>query len=601
MENPQVLAAQVAPRRVSIGTPEQVELGFEVADLGSRFVALLVDIIVLGAALLGLALLAWWAAGTWDLPALVSSMGLAAFSLLFFLLTWGYFVYFEAFRGGRTPGKRWTGIRVIHEGSQPLTLRGAVIRNLIRAVDAQPVGTWLVGGLVMWLNPRTQRLGDLAAATLVVRDRGAAEVTPEQLAGLVRQRGMEPRLTDAEFDALARFVGRRDELDRHARARLASRLTEVLAPHLEGVVVPSSGRGPDVEKRLAALHEEERPRREVSRLLGRGASPLARSLVLGQADRWIEYRSLLDRAGRRGLTSLPGPEVERFAALYRTVAADLARARTYGASGPLVFSLERWVGAGHNLLYRPTGRSWRALLDWLAHGFPTRVRARRMFVAGAAALLFLPAFGTYAAVRMDPPLARDLMPHGMIVRAETARERAEAGGGYVEVPEVFMPVMASRLIANNVQVTFFAFAGGILAGVGTALLLLVNGIHFGAAAALFRNEGAAALLWEFVAPHGVMEITAVCIAGGAGLLLGSALIAPGRLRRADALAERAREAVSLLAGTTMLLVLAGLIEGFVSPAQIPVAAKLTIAGMVALGVVAYLLLGGRGVRADPGT
>jgi uncharacterized membrane protein SpoIIM required for sporulation/uncharacterized RDD family membrane protein YckC len=580
-------------RRVTVGTPEQVELGFEIADLGSRFVALLIDLVLLLVAFLGLVLLHAWAGRSLDAPPLLSGLGTAALLLILFMVTWGYFVYFEAFQGGRTPGKRWTGIRVIHEGSHPLTFRGAAIRNLIRVIDAQPVFTWLVGGLAMWVNPRTQRLGDMAAATLVIRDRGAAEITPEQLSSLVRERGAESRLSDAEFEALERFMERRGELGREARARLGDRLADTLAPHL--TVVPAT------EDHLASLYEEERPRRQVSRLLGPGASPLARSLVLGQADRWIEYRTLLARADRRGLTALPAGDVERLAALYRTVAADLARARTYGASGPLVFSLERWVGAGHNLLYRPGGRSWRALAGWLSHGFPVLVRARGLYVAAAAALLFLPAFGTYAAVRIDPPLARELMPYVMIERAETARERADAGGGYVEVPDVFMPVLASQLIANNVQVTFLAFAGGILAGLGTALLLLVNGLHLGAAAALFENEGAAALLWEFVAPHGVIELAAVCIAGAAGLILGGAVIRPGRLRRADALALRAREGVSLLAGTTMLLVLAGLVEGFVSPAPIPVPVKLAIAAVVALGFLAYILLAGRSVTADPGT
>jgi uncharacterized membrane protein SpoIIM required for sporulation/uncharacterized RDD family membrane protein YckC len=585
----------VAERRVRVGTPEQVELGFEVADLGSRFLALLIDGLILLSSVVALVLLGGWLARVLDLPPLLSGVGMAALILILFLVTWGYFVYFEGFQGGRTPGKRWTGIRVIHEGSQPLTLRGAAIRNLVRVIDVQPVFTCLVGGVAMWVHPRTQRLGDMAAGTLVIRDRGAAEITTEELATLARDRTVTSRLTDAEFDNLDRFVERRAELERNARARLVQRLGETLAPHLASL--PADG---SLEDRLVALREDERPRRMASRLLGPTASPLAQSLVARQGGQWVEYRRILARADRRGLAALPPLEVERFVALYRTVAADLARARTYGASGPLVFSLERWVGAGHNLLYRPRGRSWRALARWLAFGFPARVRARQAYVGLAAALLFLPALGTYAAVRNDPPLARELMPHAMIVRAETAPERAAEGGRYVDVPEVFMPVMASGIIANNVQVTFFAFAGGILAGVGTAVLLLINGLNLGAVAALFRNEGVDALLWEFVAPHGFIELAAVCIAGGAGLLLGSAIIVPGRLRRLDALAERAREAVSLLAGTTLLLVLAGLIEGFVSPAPIPVGLKLAIAAMVAVGVAAYLLLAGR-LTTDPGT
>jgi uncharacterized membrane protein SpoIIM required for sporulation len=505
-------------------------------------------------------------------------------------VTWGYFVYWEGFRNGRTPGKRWAGVRVIHEGGHPLTVRGAVIRNLVRVIDAQPVFTWLVGGAAMMLHPRTQRLGDMAAGTLVIRDRGSAELTDAELEQLVRAPSAErPRLPDDVFEALDRYAARRRELSRDARLRLSGRLAETLAQHLSP---PAEPEGTE-EQWLLAAWREEADRRATLVGAGAGATPLAAALARAQANNWLEYRHLVDRARRRGLENLSPRELERFAATYRATAADLARARTYRAAWPLVFSLERWVGAGHNLLYRPTQRSWRALSRWLRHGFPALVRARSRFVAVAAALLFLPAIGTYVAVRHDPMLARDLLPHTMIDRATTAKERARQGGGYVDVPDFFMPVMSSGIMANNVQVTFFAFAGGILAGLGTMLLLVINGVSIGAVAGLFQNEGAASMLWAFVAPHGVIELSAICIAGGAGLLMGSALVFPGRRRRLDALAERAREAVSLLAGTTLLLILAGLMEGFVSPAHIPAAAKLGIATVVAAAALAYLLVGGR--------
>jgi uncharacterized membrane protein SpoIIM required for sporulation len=174
-----------------------------------------------------------------------------------------------------------------------------------------------------------------------------------------------------------------------------------------------------------------------------------------------------------------------------------------------------------------------------------------------------------------------------------APDRATAGRGYVDVPEVFMPVMSSGIIANNVQITFFAFASGILAGAGTIMLLLFNGVHLGSVAGLYDASGGGRLLWTFVAPHGVIELTAACIAGGAGVWMGSALILPGRSTRMHALTVRAREAVALLAGTTALLIVAGLIEGFISPAPISTEAKLVVAAVAALACFAYLLAGGR--------
>lgn len=586
-------------RTVRVETPEQVELGFEIADLGSRFLAFLLDLLVLIAALVGLGLLARWGATRLDLSDRLLGWGAFTLTLVSFVVLWGYFVYFEGFRSGRTPGKRWVGIRVVHEGGYPLTLRGAAVRNLVRLVDLQPVFSWMVGGLAMMIHPRTQRLGDMAAGTIVVRDRGALELSESELRRLVRGRRGSPELTDEAYEALGRFVERRKGMEREARGRVAARLGEALDEALDEPLRHRAGAAGTVEDGLVALYDEERERRGAGGTDSVGSSPLVGALVRSQGARWLEYRELVRRAERRGLEALSEDELERFAGLYRLTAADLARARTYGAGASLVFTLERWVGSGHNLLYREDRRSWTRLLRWLRFGFPRRVRARRGFVALAALFLFVPGIATSVAVELHPPLARQLMPREMIARAETAPERARQGGQYVEVPDVHMPVLSSRLIANNVQVTFLAFAGGVLAGIGTALLLVFNGVHIGAAVGLFRSEGAGRLLWEFVAPHGAIELTAITIAGAAGLLLGSAIVAPGRLTRGRALSERAREGVSLLAGTTLLLILAGLVEGFVSPAPVPAALKLLVGLGVALAVLAYLVLGGRRAPPDP--
>jgi uncharacterized membrane protein SpoIIM required for sporulation len=303
---------------------------------------------------------------------------------------------------------------------------------------------------------------------------------------------------------------------------------------------------------------------------------------------------MLEMARKQGLDKLGETRVSRFATLYRGVAADLARARTYGGSPELVYALERWVGMGHNLLYRPPRRSWKLLRGWLTAGFPVLVRRRWRPIVLAAAFLYLPAILAYAAVRADPPRAREILPAEMMVRAEEARRKEAEGEGYVEVPEIFMPAMGAGIIANNVQVTFTTFAGGILAGLGTAAALVFNGVFFGAVAGLFANMGASLHLWTFVLPHGAIELTAICIAGGAGFLLGAAILLPGRRTRREALVRRGREAVSLLGGTTVLLLVAGTIEGFVSPSPMPRALKLALAALFAALLVAYLGLAGRG-------
>jgi uncharacterized membrane protein SpoIIM required for sporulation len=250
------------------------------------------------------------------------------------------------------------------------------------------------------------------------------------------------------------------------------------------------------------------------------------------------------------------------------------------------------VGAGHNLLYRaPTG-GWRSFRGWLGGGFPALVRLRWRPILAAATLLYLPALLTFAAVRTDPLAGRRMLPAVLMQRAEEATERQAHGKGYVDSDEAG-GMLASFLMTNNIKVTFMAFAGGILAGLGTALVLVFNGVQLGAVAAVFANYGVNMQLWSFILPHGVIELTAICIAGGAGLWLGSALLLPGRITRREALVVRGREAVSLIGGTAAMLVVAGMIEGFISPSDLPREVKLTLAALFALLLVAYLALAGR--------
>ncbi len=581
-------APVLADRQVEVETPEHVAIGYDLADLGSRFTALLIDGFLVVCGLLvfavGLPVLGLLA----GVPEWLAGLGLGVVILLCFVWVWGYFVYFEGLRDGQTPGKKWMGIRVVHDGGYPLTVRGAAVRNLLRLVDAQPGLSWLVGGAVMMVHPQTKRLGDLAAGTVVVRERTAA-LLPEEAAEGAPASG-PPRLSPEELDTLGKFLARRESLRPEVRAGIARRLRERVDRHAADD--PRRGHM-SPEAFLAAFHADELARRAGGGAGGRTGSAQAAGLVRRQRGDWEEYRGLLERARKRGLDGLPEREVSRFAALYREVAADLARARTYGGSPELVYTLERSVGAGHNLLYRPPRRSWKRLRGFFAGGFPALVRLRWRAVGLAAACFYLPALLTFAAVRADPTLAREIAPAEMLARAEEAGEKEARGEGYVEVEDVFMPTLASRLIANNVQVTFLAFAGGILAGLGTLGTLVLNGVHLGSVAGLFANHGASLHLWSFVLPHGFIELTAICIAGGAGFLLASAILLPGRRTRREALVLRGREAVSLLGGTVMLLVVAGTIEGFVSPSQLPRPVKLAFAAAFALILLAYLALAGR--------
>jgi uncharacterized membrane protein SpoIIM required for sporulation len=165
------------------------------------------------------------------------------------------------------------------------------------------------------------------------------------------------------------------------------------------------------------------------------------------------------------------------------------------------------------------------------------------------------------------------------------------GRGYAETPSPYLPIVASSIVANNVQVAFGAFAFGILAGIGTVVLLAFNGFFFGSVLALFSNYGLLGWILTFVAGHGFLELTAIFIAGAGGLLIGRAIVAPGDLTRQDALVVYGRLAIRLMGAATVLLLMAGLIEGFLSASDAHPTLKLGVSAASVVLLTLYLAAG----------
>lgn len=585
-------AYALSDRQLDIETPEHVLVGYELADLGSRFTAHLIDILLLGVAFIAVAVLFIAAGATSLFDGMAGSLAVGAFAVVSFLLSWGYFIWFEGFRDGQTPGKKWMKIRVVQDGGYPMTFRAAAVRNLLRLIDMQPGVAWGVGALSMMLSSQTKRLGDLAAGTVVIRDR-AGEPIPEE-----RERPDEnarpmgaPRLTDQEFAALSMYVQRRATLDGPVRSQLAGTLVQRLAPRF-----PDDPRRGQVsyDQFLTIVYDEEGGRRRAAGAGGRAGSAQATGLFRRQKRTWDEYDRALAEARERGLAEIGEARVSRFAAMYRAIAADLARARTYGGSPELLYALERSVGAGHNLLYRAPAQGWAGVRRWVTGGFPALVRKRWRPIALAAALTFGPALVTYVVAVNDPAEGRALAGPVLVQRAEAAEDREAHGKGYIRAAEEGgSSALSGEIMTNNVKVTFIAFAGGIVAGIGTVLILVFNGVMLGAGLGVFANAGATVYFLTFILPHGVIEMTAICIAGGAGLWLGSALVLPGRMTRREALVVRGREAISLIGGTACMLVVAGTIEGFISPSDLPREVKFAVASLAALLLLAWIFFAGR--------
>jgi uncharacterized membrane protein SpoIIM required for sporulation len=198
-------------------------------------------------------------------------------------------------------------------------------------------------------------------------------------------------------------------------------------------------------------------------------------------------------------------------------------------------------------------------------------------VLAAAGLLLVPAVWAYWAAATDAAIRDALVPARL-------REVMQQGKTWTDFAAEVRPALATIIFTNNIRVSFLAFAGGALFGLGTVFVLVANGIQLGAILGAAHHYGVAAPLLAFVSPHGYLELTSIAIAAAGGLMLGYAELRPGLQRRRDALTRAARRAVELVLGAAPVLVISGLIEGLVSPSRLPAEAKF------ALGPAAWLLL-----------
>ena len=309
--------------------------------------------------------------------------------------------------------------------------------------------------------------------------------------------------------------------------------------------------------------------------------PSVSHFIASRRPYWSELEQLLARSEGNGLRTFDAAQIEALGRAYRQVVSDLAIARRDFPDDQLTFWLNDLASRAHLRLYRAPAPSWRRFGRFFWTDFATRFRAARGYLAVSAVLLFGPALVAYLAALLDPTLRDALVPAQL-------RSVMASGRTWTDIEPGLRPGMASLIFTNNIQVAFLSFAGGVLFGIGTAYVLVSNGLMLGSVLGAAQFYGVAPLLWSFISAHGYLELTCIVIAGAAGLMLGGALVQPGLLLRREALARAARRAVQLAGGAAPVLVVAGVIEAFVSPSELPTAAKLLIGP--ALGAILYGLL-----------
>lgn len=307
---------------------------------------------------------------------------------------------------------------------------------------------------------------------------------------------------------------------------------------------------------------------------------MLKNFLQSRLEDWKRLEELTARASKYRLTNLTSEEVQEFGRLYRRTAADLAIAREEVRDRRLVNYLNHLVGRAHGAIYRSESSGFGVFVTFFRYELPAVFRKTFAYTLTAfLAFFFAAAFAFVASYFSDEFADRINAP---------LRAKIQAHQNWTESVNDANPVVTTLIQSNNIQVTFFAFASGALLGVVTLLIMFQNGLLLGMVMGQCLKYSFAEVP-IFVCAHGVIELTAIFIAGGAGFLIGKALLIPGDLRRIDALVANGGLAIKLILGCIPMLIIAGIIEGFLSPAHVSPWYKYSVAIASAIAMTAYFL------------
>ena len=308
------------------------------------------------------------------------------------------------------------------------------------------------------------------------------------------------------------------------------------------------------------------------------------------STRWLEKRKtywarlelLVDRSGKGGISALDHRELQELGLLYRQTASDLATVREDVTSNQLAFYLNQLLGRAHNLIYMGHKQKISGLVRFYTQTYPQVFRETFRQTLLAFLIFAVTGVASWAVTIHDPAFAHRLLGPQMMDIIEK-REM------WTQPIVTIKPLAASSIMTNNLSVSFTTFALGITAGIGTIWMMVVNGMLIGVIGAATWQAGMALQLWSFVAPHGVLELPAIFIAGGAGLEIARGMLFPGLLPRRESLARAGGRAARLVLGIVPMLIVAGIIEGFVSPSGIAKPLKFLLAAVLFAALTSYLL------------
>jgi uncharacterized membrane protein SpoIIM required for sporulation len=317
------------------------------------------------------------------------------------------------------------------------------------------------------------------------------------------------------------------------------------------------------------------------------------------STRWIEKRrphwnrleQLVNHSGRSGVSALSPTDLQELALLYRQIAADLASVREDSTSTNLALYLNQLLGRAHNIIYMGRKTESRSIFTFYRNTYPVIFRETFSNTLAAFLIFLCAAVAGCLLCISEPSFARHFLSPGMIASIDQHKM-------WTDSIVTIKPVASSEILTNNLSVAIFTYALGITAGIGTLYLTLLNGFLIGVVGTACWQAQMSLQLWSFVAAHGSLELPALFISGGAGFIVARGLLFPGALPRKESLIRSGRISAQLFFGTIPLLLIAGFIEGFISPSNMPIAMKFTLAVSLFTLLTLYLGLAGKPENTD---
>lgn len=299
---------------------------------------------------------------------------------------------------------------------------------------------------------------------------------------------------------------------------------------------------------------------------------------------WEELEKLLAQCGGSGIGALSRRELRSLSLLYRQVAADLSILRQDQSGQVYATHLNRLLARAHNIIYTGKRGSTLGILLFFTKTYPQVFRRNFNFVLASLIIFLAGGVAGMLATFYNPGFPLQVLGPNMVDTIEHHRM-------WTHSVVAIKPIASTAIMTNNLSVTFMTFATGITAGVGTLYLLFFNGLLLGVVGTACWMNQMSLQLWSFVVSHGVLELPAIFIAGGAGLKIAQGMLFPGFLSRKDSLQVAGSEAIQLLLGTIPMLVIAGILEAFLSPTTEPALLKFSVGGGLFLLFVLYLSSG----------